>query len=400
MPNFPNFPIPSETPEETRCIQLHIPDNEQWIQVFAGLLAIPSYWFNWQRDEARSGKELAQHWTKIYDAIDWSNMSCCPEILGTRYNEETGEIEITYDGVIWVPAKNSGDDPRYTSPQLPPIPTTGNALDDACRSATNVTNAIKGVVDGIIADKDELLTILTLATAIAALIAAIFVFPPAASALIGLVIVAARTIFALTAAEMAALFTTDVYNDLQCIIYCELGDSDTFTESIVANIVSKIGTTFSGEVESLLSSIVKTMAEPGMNAAARGGSIELGDCTDCDCGYPEVWKATLSGNELLLPDEGTNNVYTISAIYAGYSDVYSLYLFFQDIGASPTPPWNGGIYSSIEVLSGATYNRGTYSKETGTVVSSSWPADDACVGGIYGEANAVFTVRITVNACP
>lgn len=78
MPNQPNFPIPSEVnPDNTRCICIQVPDNDDWIRVFVGLLAQPTYWFNWQRDSLKQGKDCADVWTKLFDQIDWSDMSCC-----------------------------------------------------------------------------------------------------------------------------------------------------------------------------------------------------------------------------------------------------------------------------------------------------------------------------------
>src|SRR5882672_10082999 len=92
-----NFPIPSELTPDTFCLCLQIPNNDDWKQVFNGLLAQPTYWFNWQRDSAHSGKELAAYWTELYLQIDWTTMSCCCKTPQQRFTA-SGALEVSFDG--------------------------------------------------------------------------------------------------------------------------------------------------------------------------------------------------------------------------------------------------------------------------------------------------------------
>jgi len=392
MPNFPNFPIPSETPETTRCICLQIPDSDEWIQVFAGLLAIPAYWFNWQRDDERNGRMLAQRWTKLYDQIDWSTMSCCCDTIPVQYRYTTdGALERSTDGgLTWEPSPEY--DPRYNSPQFPPI-SGEDGNDKKCAASEGMVLLLKeGLSDNLTDDMSRY----TLDELINNWLTSVIETSNPFEALVRVV---ANQIFALVISALRAALTTEVYDQLKCILYCEIEGDASFTESSWESVRAKVLTDITGIAGVFIEHILFLLGALGMTNLARSGAVAEGDCAECECPTVEVWYAQGASYELQLPDEGTDNVYTLEA-WNGGAGVYYFYQLFQNIGVSPTPPWNGGMYVSIELLSGSTYTRGTYSKDTGTVVSSSWPADDACVGGIFGESNSPFTIRITVNPCP
>src|SRR6184192_350395 len=120
MPNLPNFPIPDDLTPDTFCLHLEIPNDPTWKRVFVGLLSQPTYWFNWQRDNDRSGKTLAAYWTELFDEIDWGDMSCCcdqpPAIY--RYNSDWVYQRSTDGGATWVDAPEY--DYRNTSTVFPP----------------------------------------------------------------------------------------------------------------------------------------------------------------------------------------------------------------------------------------------------------------------------------------
>src|SRR6266567_3307383 len=127
MPNLPNFAIPDViNPENTRCICIQIPDDETWIQNFVGLLAQPSYWFNWQRTGTTAGSDCAKVWTELYWAIDWSTMSCCCDQppIQFRFDTETGHYQKSTDGgLTWQDAPEY--DPREISTIFPPPSASG-----------------------------------------------------------------------------------------------------------------------------------------------------------------------------------------------------------------------------------------------------------------------------------
>lgn len=392
MPNFPNFPIPSETPEQTRCICIEIPDNNDWLQVFTGLLAIPSYWFNWQRDNLRSGKELAQHWTKLYDNIDWSNMSCCCDTIPVQYRyTESGVMEKSIDGgVTWLPSPE--DDSRNNSTRYPPL-TGADGDDKKCLAAESMVMLIKEQVGDQLTDdmsrytldqlvKDWVGTMIETSNPFEALIRVI-----------------TNQIFALVISALRSALTTEVYDQLKCILYCGMNDDASFDNAAWEAAREEVLSQITGIPGVFLEHLLFLLGVVGTTNLARSGAATSSDCSACDCGYPAVYYAEGAAVNIVLPDEGTDNVYTIEA-WNGGSGVWYWYQFFQNIVTSPTPPWLGGKYTSIELLSGSYANRGTYNKDTGVTTAGHWPSPDECPGGIYAEGNEPFTIRIIVDKCP
>jgi len=218
---------------------------------------------------------------------------CCDDpVLATRTNTDTGEIEVTTDGTTWTPAQDQGLDPRYTSPELPPLPDEGSE-DNRCRAATNVVQAVDDKVQDFGTQLGSFGTILALAGGIALAIVGVFTVPPSATILVPIVIALAQAIFELTTEEYLGLFSSGIYDDLQCILYENCGEDGTFTEQNVLDILTAIDSTFSGNVALTFSSTIKGWQVPGLNAAARGGSLSTGDCTDCAETCWTDWEAVL-----------------------------------------------------------------------------------------------------------
>lgn len=313
MPYRPNFPIPENINPPQRCIQLCIPDDPTYMSVFAGLIYQLTYWYNWERTDGNEGAQCAAVWKEIYNSTDWSIMSCCPDdtILGIRFTA-TGAMEVTFDGTTYVPAEDSGDDPRYTSPQLPPQPDTGIPDDNKCRSATNVVSAMHDAVEEFGGQLGTVGSIIEFAGVIVLAIVGVFVVPPSATVLIPIVIGLAGAIFEIASGTYLALFTDSVYDTLQCLFYCNCGSDGTFNAENFTDILSGIDSSgFDSNVALTFYSVISGWALPGLNSAARGGSLETGDCSDCcpscvgnwEWGVPE-WSPTgyVTGDDYIEVD--------------------------------------------------------------------------------------------------
>jgi hypothetical protein len=66
--------------EETRCVEIRIPDDDVYMSVLAGLVGIATKWFNWQRDDTLKGKELARIWRQAYLETDWEQCMECADV--------------------------------------------------------------------------------------------------------------------------------------------------------------------------------------------------------------------------------------------------------------------------------------------------------------------------------
>lgn len=66
--------------EGTRCVEVRIPDDDAYMPVLAGLVALATKWFNWQRDPTHKGADLAKMWQNAYRETDWEGCMTCEDV--------------------------------------------------------------------------------------------------------------------------------------------------------------------------------------------------------------------------------------------------------------------------------------------------------------------------------
>lgn len=277
MVNQPNLSIPENLTPDTRCLCLQIPDDPTWIQNFVGLLAVPRYWFNWDRDEARSGKILANYWSELFDQIDWSTMSCCcdnpPAIF--RYNSSGVYQRSTDGGATWTDAP--GFDYRNTSTTWPPPSALG--IDNGqCQAADGVVYTIK---TKIIADMDSSSSAADILAIIAAVLFSILsagslaAFTPLIAA-----IGAAIVNFGVDATKAA--LTDAVWNRLRCNVFCHMNTSSSIDATGFAGVLAQLATDESGIALIVLQNIINAAGVVGVTNMLRSNTGDPD--ADCSCG--------------------------------------------------------------------------------------------------------------------
>jgi len=271
------FPIPDELEPETICFQFQMPNTSQWKAIFRGLLAQPQYWFNWERDEAHSGRTLGQYWGKLYDQIDWSQMSCCPEPL--KRLESDGSMSVSFDdGATWQPAGNL--DPRNTAVSPPPIP--GEDGDDKkCKSANSMVRQLKDQQIAYSSKIGSITTILEMASALVGIAVLMFFDPALAPFLIGAFFTLASALLATTSEAYDALFTDDDWSWILCELYCKMDSSGTIAAGDFITIQADFDTHFSGNAALTFSSILAAWQAPGLNNAGKIPTTDNLDCSGC-----------------------------------------------------------------------------------------------------------------------
>jgi len=397
MPDRPSFPIPENPTPETCCLQIVMPNDPTWKAVIAGLLFQPAEWFNWQRDEAKTGKVLAQYWREIYANIDWTDMSCCCEQtipVIYRINPENDlDPQISYDGgTTWI---SNPSNPVYGIPTMPPPVNEDTTKCDAAQNGS-------AHFDDLIAAQSAKFA--TAATAIdftiqlvGVLLAAVFA-PAALPILIPVFIVTMSALFAFGQTAFDAYWDVDNKRVVFCAIVCHIKDDGTFDEPAFNGFLSEFAANLPPSIaKDAMYRQLQYIGYVGLSNLCSYGAASSSDCSECACPTTEVWFIVGDGTttELQLPDEGTENQYTIPAIL--YGGVYYWYQWFVNLPSFPDG--TGAIYQSIEVTSGSYSTRGQYNKDTGAI-SVNWPGSDACSGGIYAESAVPFTVKIIVNPCP
>ena len=326
MPDRPSFPIPENLTPETFCLCLKIPNDPTWKAVFAGLLFQPAEWFNWQRDEDRSGKILAQYWRNLYNEIDWGTMSCCCVEPLIRVTSDGG-IEVSTDGgVTW--HTDPSRDPRVTAPQIPPLTgDPGNAL--RCEAANNVLGQFKSGISTFSGYFDTTATLMEFVIACATIIVGFFLGAIAAiPVIVGIVLGLLSAIWGAGKTAYDAAFDDTIYGQLLCLLYDNTPADGIYTDADIAAIRSGISTGFDTIARDAFTALLNGVSTPGLNTMARTPSGSDASCDDCDV-TAEVWATGDTGvYTQLLPDEF--GVYTANGANLSEGKYYLNVAFTED----------------------------------------------------------------------
>lgn len=276
MPDRPPFPIPEDIHAEPFCLCIQVPNDPTWKRVVAGLLDELNQWYNWQRDEARSGRECAHVWRALYAEIDWTTMSCCCEEVIRQYRyTELGVLQVSVDGgLTWTDDPNA--DVRNNSTIFPPIP-GGDGDDKKCSAATGAANLVKEQVGDQLTDDMGRYTLNQLVTDwVGTMIGTSNPFQ-------ALVTVVANQIFALVISAVRAALTDDVYHKFACELYCHMASDGSFSNAQWAALRSGITSHISGVAGIFLEHLIYLLGAVGTTNVVRSAPDASGDCSDCDC---------------------------------------------------------------------------------------------------------------------
>jgi hypothetical protein len=340
MPDRPSFPVPEDLTPDTFCLCLQIPNDPIWKAVISGLLFQPAEWFNWQRDEARSGKILAQYWRNIYNDIDWSIMSCCcpePEPVIIRITPD-GVYETSADGgVTWTP--NPSVDPRHSQPVYPPYPAP-EADNARCQYADSVVQVIKTQMIDLIEEGQSASTVINII--VSALAGLFLVLAPG---LIGAIVVSILTgiaiaIIGISITAFKAAITAEVYNRLRCNLYSHMNSDGSFSAAGKDAVYAQIGTDETGLTALFLQGVVAAAGEIGLSNMAHAG---LGSPTAECCATSEVWVTDNTGTYILLEPDG-------DGLYTATGDLLSSGKYYLNV-AFAEDPTGCAIGNSISIVS-------------------------------------------------
>lgn len=273
------IPIARWNEEPLLCLKV----NDEWVSHLLGVLVALDQGDTWlgtqaEIDDARQQvNEIMLAFMEDCNPMD----NCCPEPNRTRYTSD-GKYEVSYDGgMTWV--DGSDFDPRYTSPQFPPIP-GANGDAKKCSAANSVLVQIKDKVEtweGMLATAGSLAEFGL--SAVTALVAGILGGPGVAAFVFGVCITIIKTCWDAGEEAYSAAFTESVFDDLLCIVYCHVASDGTFSDEAIAAILADCGTHFDSIPRDAFRSAFTGWGVIGTtNAAALGGGGE--DCDDCDCG--------------------------------------------------------------------------------------------------------------------
>jgi len=274
---------------------------------------------------------------------------------GTRYNPDTDTVQITPDGgVTWT--DDPGSDPRKNpSFQLPPNTET----DVKCAAAAGMVKYIENAVDSAI----DTTTVIGLANGIFAIVIA---FLPI-TILAAVVLAVAEFLISLGAAALIAAFTSGVYEQIRCILYCFVDAQGFLTEQSLANAQAKIASEVGDAVvDAVISVLIQPTGVIGLNNAGSQLADGAADCSGCDecvvyfCieilnpvqGLTPVTNCTGNANtwynSVMMPmnDFGSTGIYQVDHVemdvqYSGVGfPVGGAYLAHSQFNCSPDYVWD------------------------------------------------------------
>lgn len=285
-PRLQPTPIPEAAWNDEPLFCLEV--NDEWVSHILGVLIALDQQDTWigTDDEIFAARQQVNEIMAAF--MERCAMDCCLPPL-TRLTDDGG-MEVSYDGgVTWNPATT--EDPRKSAPQLPILPTTGTGAGNKCRAANDVVRQFK---DAQTAFKDQLgggLTVLQLALAFASAVAVLFLTAGTLSAvLVPALLTLAAAIVGTGATAYDDLFTSDVWDDLLCKVYCRVGGDGTFETSGYTGLLTDIDSVFTGNVALTFSSILRGWQLEGLNNAAKTPSTDNASCDECVCaGCGALW---------------------------------------------------------------------------------------------------------------
>jgi hypothetical protein len=147
--------LPSIVDPPRRCITFDIPDEPQHVAAFFGALLQLAYWFNWQRDDAHTGKDVAQVWFDVFNQAsqNWLDRNCCgncpPDTLNGGIQEDFElPIRVDCDCNVFVTCCDGSEKQILTADQVKAIaggqPGAGSPLPAAGGGCQRYSIALPG----------------------------------------------------------------------------------------------------------------------------------------------------------------------------------------------------------------------------------------------------------------
>jgi len=191
-----------------------------------------------------------------------------------RYDAETDTVQRNVNG-DWLDSPES--DPRHQT-TFPPRITAATE----CDAAQSVTDALKNQVEQTITAIDNASTLFT----IAGIILSLFTFGTF-GVFISLALTAADYMVGVGSSALEAALTEPVWEQIKCILFCEMGTTGRLTASGLETVKNRITDEIGGVAAVTINQMLTIAGEGGINNLAALGT-STGDCSECDA-CPDEW---------------------------------------------------------------------------------------------------------------
>lgn len=277
-------------PTENICICVPVPNDRGHIRAFLGQMYQLTRWWTWERDAAQSGAILGRVWLDIYECISAEVEAIMTNGCGCGCNDEPlkeqmlpdGSLEVSEDGgATWRPAERN-EDPR-TNGSLNRVPEDAGTDEGKCAAANSFVSSIENTINEMIAKKTTgALAADIVAIVIALLVAFGVIATGGALAVFGAALGA--IVASYTLEEFEDAFTSAVYSDLLCRVYCYLNAEAFISQDQALTLAAEFKAANPGIAGNTIGDLIIAMGEVGCTNAARSGLGGTRECDACECG--------------------------------------------------------------------------------------------------------------------
>lgn len=361
-PNREHLPLPADlTPDEFISFCITLPHDSEHLAAFWGAVQALAQRYTWGKPLTEDSETIARYWLNLIndnrecyeEAIMASGGcgGCCDDPI-YRYNAD-GVREVSRDGgETWT--TDTGD-PRVSGTILPPPlwldPEGGNECEGAASARASIETALNQIFNtGVDVGLPALIGL------VQAILCAFL--GPAGCAISSIVTSIALALIEVGAEILEDAMTDDVYDDFQCILFCNIAGDATFSEAAWQQVKSDIVDQFSGDPRFVLWNVVNAIGAVGLTNAARMAIAGTGDCDDCDC-TEGCTPFLLVGENLTDIGDGYWTAESVDGTAAGYPGEQIVEIVWSD-------PFDCAIACNLganEVIEGTTPNANTTNAE-------------------------------------
>jgi hypothetical protein len=317
---------------------------------------------------------------------------CCgdqtPDII--RIGDD-GTLEGSNDGgLTWIDVPTA-DDFRFTGTLYPAL--SDDITDKKCQGAGQTVDMFKQV-------QSDFSTTLSSGLPWAILIASIatgllFWFALPVLGTIAIMIASMLgLLLTMTDTEFDALFTTDVWDEWLCLVYCNIGAAAAWDETQLTNLLGSLEESeiITGAARTFFNVITRVWWVVGMTNAARTVRDTTYDCSACDCGSCPEWElfnfGFAPGGNII---SRVGNVLTVESTTLG-DGLHYIQIATVDEGCCTVEDWE----FSVGTAPGPTRIICPAARDVGSI--SYGPLDNT-IGQVsyigFGGASSPFTLVIT-----
>lgn len=404
----PGYKLPEVIePDENCCICIPIPNDFNHKMAFLGQLDELGYWWTWERDPDKKGREAAAVWRKIVECIreemDMSGCGCDGDRgqpTNQRYTED-GFLEVSYDGgETW--ENGNAIDPRFNSPVWTPL-SGADGDTKKCAAANSIVTALKE-------EKAASSAVLGAAGGLAGLVIAVagFVAGTGVGIVAGVIIALIGGVLTLIVnggqAAFDASFDEEFWADVLCILYCNMSDDASFTPGQWSDAINDIKGLSPYPANDWTQAMVKSVGAVGLTNLARSNRAGALSCEGCEC----------------VPACEDPERFTVGTVVGSGVDGFGNQYFDVESGINPIDGSDVVIWGQLGILSSVCCtwestafiegdcagSTGRFITPTGTTdqipFESASPAENISAFAVLQNGcpfGNPFTVRLTFTAC-